>query len=486
MRAHTTLRTAFRFGMMMAVATGMSVVASEAHADVTGPSGGAGNSSTGTAALKYERNKGMGTTIDTGFIGPEVAQVKALVSLDPVKDGGPLFTVEMAKGAVVEATWANDKKITLKAANGSQQDGIVKVRHTISPSLIAKIKIPVINQIVELKFDATKYVNKLPGARFAYDSRAQQAFAPWGFTAVDTKLNSPDLNNSVLFSMPLDAFDDILDPEKWEGTIGIKAASKPTFSYKTTQVLLSGATTPVTATEGAVVDAIDGDYMEVMAQVGGEMKVAGSIEIRPYLQLSKALGYNFSTNIEIPVYSASYKSQAADEKVEFQSALVHIPLPNVHVPTAGVDLGTVKAGGSAKKTITIENSGEMAASMTFKSSDPSVQVPSGSITIASKGKYELQVQASPSNAGPALSEVTVVSNDPDAPEQMFKVGMNGADVGPTGEEDGDLPGSPPSVEEGCGCKTAGGSTTSNGGYMGLGLMALGAVIVYRRRKATKA
>jgi MYXO-CTERM domain-containing protein len=479
MRAYTNLTTAIRFGIMMAVATGTTFAATQAHADTSGAAGG-NNSSTGTAALKFESSQGLDTSIDTGYIGPSVAQVKAVVRIDPVKEGGPLYSIDMPKGAVVEASWAGDKKIVLKAANGSQTDGTVKVRHTLTPSLDVKVVIPVINQTVNLAFDATKYVNKLPGAKFAFDSRATQPFAPWGFTQVDTKLNAPDLDNSTLFSEPLSIFGDILDPDKWDGTIGIKATTKPTFSYKTTKVMLSGSNTPITTTAGqSVVDAVDGDYMEVMAQVEGTMSIAGTMDIMPFLSLTKALGYNFGTTIEIPAFSKAYT--VAPSKVAFQSVIVHIPLPNVHAPSEGVDLGMVKAGGSATKTVTIENTGEMAATLNFKSSDPQFQVPGGAVNVGPKSKYEMQIKFAPNNAGAAAADITVASNDPDSPSQSFKIGANGADVGGPGGDKADLPGAGPSSDSGCGCKTAG-TTTGAGGWAGIGLLVLGVAVAARRRR----
>jgi MYXO-CTERM domain-containing protein len=477
MRANTSLRSAFRFGMMMVAASGVTFAASQAHAD-TATAGGA-NSSTGNAALKFDYNQALPTSIDTGYFGPSVAQVKALLKIEPVKDGGPLYSIDMPKGAVLEASWSNDKKIVLKASNGSQTDGTIKVRHTLTPSMELKVVVPVINQTVILNFDATKYVNKLPGARFNFDSRATQAFAPWGFTAVDAKLNAPDLDNSVLFSQPLTVFDNILDPEKWAGQFGVRATTKPTFSYKTTKVMLSGTNAPLTSGAGeAIVDAIDGDYMEVMASVEGEMKVVGQVEFQPYLTITKALGYNFGTNLAFTAYKKDYTVPA--QKVAFQASLVHIALPNVHAPKEGIDLGDVKAGGSATKTVTIDNSGELAATMSFKSSDPAFQVPGDTVTVPPKSKYEMQIKFSANNAGAASADITVVSNDPDSPEQLFKIGANGADVG-KGGEDADLPGSAPSADSGCGCKTAG-TTTSTGGWAGIGLLALGITIAARRRR----
>jgi MYXO-CTERM domain-containing protein len=478
MRSHTSLRSAFRFGMMMAVTAGVSFAATSAHADTSSTPAGGDNSSTGSAALKFEYNQGLDTSIDTGFLGPSVAQVRAVIKIDPVKGGGPLYSIDMPKGAVVEASWAGDKKIVLKAANGSQTDGTVKVRHTLTPSL--QLKVSAFGLNATFAFDADKIVNKLPGARFAYDSKATQQFAPWGFTVVPTKLNAPDLANSVLFAEPFSKFSAIIDPANWEGEIGIRASTKPTFEYKTTKVMLAGSPDPIVAGTGqTVVDAEDGDFMEIMAQVEGEMKVSGSMAIQPFVSMTKAFGKSFTTSIGIDAYAKDYTVPTA--KVAYQSTLVHIPLPNVHAPTEGIDLGDVKSGGSASKTVTITNSGEKAAVMTFKSSDSAFSVPGGSITVEPKGSYELQVKYKSEGSGPAASDITVVSNDPDSPEQTFKIGANGADVGSTKGTDGaDLPDGP-AADSGCGCKTAG-TTTSTGGWAGIGLLGLGALVLVRRRR----
>jgi MYXO-CTERM domain-containing protein len=469
--------------MMMVAATGVTFAASQAHADTAGAAGGT-NSSTGSAALKFDMAQGLDTSIDTGYLGPAAVQVRALIKIDPVKDGGPLYSIDMPKGAVVEASWAADKKITLKAANGSQTDGTIKVRHTLSPSL--DLKVSAFGLTANFGFDATKLLNKIPGSRFAYDSKATQQFAPWGFTNAVAKLNAPDLANSVLFSQTFSdlaelATGDALDPNDWAGELGIRASTKPTFSYKTTKVMLAGTNTPITSGAGeSVMDAVDGDFMELMAQVEGTMDVAGSMDIQPFVSTSKVFGKSFSITAGITAVSKAYTVPTS--KVAFQSTIVHIPLPNVHAPKEGVDLGDVKAGGSATKTVTIENTGEMAATMSFKSSDPAFQVPGGSVTVAPKSKYDMQIKFAADNAGAAQADITVMSNDADSPEQMFKIGANGADVGgpSSGSEDG-LPGSAPTADSGCGCKTAG-TTTSTGGWAGIGLLGLGLAVAARRRR----
>jgi MYXO-CTERM domain-containing protein len=465
---------------MTAMAAGLTLATAQAHAEGDVNTGGSSaapqgtNSSTGTAAIKYEHTKGLPTNIQTGFKGPSWAQVNVGIKLDPVVNGGPLFTVDMPKGALVEASWGSDKKILLKAQTGTQTDGLVTVRHSLTPSI--DFKFSGFGLSATFTYDATKLINKIPGARFNFDSKAQQPFAPWGFAPVETKLNAPNLDSAVLFSMGMDSLPDFVS-NNVEGSFGIKATTKPTFSYKTTKIVMSGVDGEINNATGELsVAATDGDFMEVMAAVEGEMSVKGGISIHPFVHVDKIGDHNISTDLGIDAYTQDYTVPA--QKTAFQTTLVHIPMPNVHAPAKGVDVGMVKVGGQATKTVEIENTGEKEATMTFTSSDPAFQVTSETVTVAAKSKYELTVKFSPESAAPASADIKVLSSDADSPEQSFKVGANGADVGQEKSE-GDLPGGPQG-DNGCGCKAAGGSSAP--GWAGLGLGALGAVVLFRRRR----
>lgn len=483
MRTNTTLRTAF---LMIAATSGALTAAGEAFADVS-TDASAPNVSIGTAALKYQHYKGLETSISTGLRGFTAGSVSikvgASIKVDPVKNGGPLFTVDMPKGAVVQASWANDKKIVLKTANGAQTDGTVTVRHTLTPALDLEVK--AFGATANFTYDATKLLNKLQdqlgaNATFNYDSKASQPFAPWGFAKVDTKLNAPSLDGSELFTLPMSILPDFIS-NNIDGEMGVRAVADPTFAYTSKTVKLSGADGTISAAGGEVsLPAVDGDFLETMVNLEGEMAVAGEMKIQPFVSFTKVFGTNLSVSFPITAYSAPYT--VAPTKVAFQSVIAHIPLPNVKAPKQGVDLGAVKAGGQATKTVTIDNTGEKAASLSFKSSDPAFSVPGGTITIEPKGKYELRIKFASNTAGPASSEITVLSNDPDSPEQMFKVGANGAEVGgPSGGEEG-LPqgGGAGEGDSGCGCKTAGGSTLPS--WAGFGMLGFGAVVFVRRRK----
>ena len=475
-----TLRTAVRFGMMMAVAGGVSLATADAYAGDVETGGGSRpsgdpNASVGAAELKYEHTRGLPTSIETGFMGPSFAKVNVGIKIDPVANGGPLYSVEMPKGALVEASWGTDKKILLRAQNGAQTDGLVTVRHTLTPSI--DFKFSGFGLSATFAYSANDLINKIPGSKFFYDSKATQAFAPWGFTAVDTTLNAPDMKNATLFSLNMNKLPDFVS-NNVTGSFGVRASTKPTFSYKTTKVFLSGADGEITnGASELTVPAVDGDYMELMTAVEGEMSVKGAISIQPFVYVGTILEkLDVDTDFGIDVFSVNYT--VPTQKVNFETVLVHIPMPNVHVPPRGIDVGMVKVGGRATKTIEIENSGEKEAVMTFKSSDSQFAVPSETVTIAPKSTYDLVVKFSPDSASPAISEITVLSNDADSPEQTFKVGANGADVGAEEDELG-LPRGPED-SSGCGCKAAG--TSPVPGWAGLGLAGLGAVVLFRRRR----
>jgi MYXO-CTERM domain-containing protein len=448
-------------------------------ADVSLPSSRGPNSSIGTAALKYEHWTGLPTTIRTGVHSVEVLGVglgfEALMKIDPVPGGGPLFAIDMPRGAVLEASWGNDRRIVFRTMNGTASDGIFRVRHSLTPEV--DLYVYAFSQEMKFPFSALSLLNAMPGANFAYDSAGQAPFTPWGFQGADVALNNPNMDDAELFSVGFDKFPDIV-ADKLEGDLSLRATTKPKFTFDMTRVVLQGAANAEIASQGgeAVINAIDGDYLDMNVTAFGQVTAAGDLKVRPHIMLTKAFfDLPITVNVDIPM-GPSIQYTTEPVSVAFQNVIVHIPLPNVHVPRRGVDLGQVKADASATKMVTIENSGEMAASVHFESTDAQFTVPGHTVTIEPKGTYELPVKVSPKNSGSASADIRVLSNDPDSPEQTFRVGANGAEVG---DEDDD--GS--SGASGCGCKTAGADPAAS--FAGFGLFGFGAFLFARRRRRAR-
>lgn len=477
MRTRSIIRLA-KSGLGIALAVPLLLVAKDASAlgscDPTSL-----DCSIGTAAMKYESHKSLPTTIETPWIPSSgMLQVKAMVAVDPVDSSSPIFTVDMSRGAVMEATWQDKGFLSLKAASGSQSDGALKVHHTLTPDVQVHVKLGSFDQTYT--FNADSLLQKIPGSHFNYASQGQAAFAPWGFAGGTAQVQGPGISDSLLFSMGFDALPAIV-ADNVAGTFGISATTSPSFHYKTTKISLSGADASVASEQGsAKVPVVDGDFQEVYAQVEGEITVSGSLDLTPSATVTRIGNTAVNTTLDYTVFKQPYTTPA--EKVIFPSQLVHIPLPNMHMPEKAVDVGAAKAGAEATATATIQNTGELGAKLTAKSSDPQFVVQTDEIRIDAKQSADLQITFKPTGSGPASAEITITSNDPDSPVQTFKVVANGADPSGTVHNSG-AGGDDAATGNagGCGCKTAGAPVSSSLGSGSLGGLVLALGLILRRR-----
>jgi MYXO-CTERM domain-containing protein len=140
---------------------------------------------------------------------------------------------------------------------------------------------------------------------------------------------------------------------------------------------------------------------------------------------------------------------------------------------------------------TINNTGEMDATLAFQSSDPQFVV-TANAGAAAKTAYNLAVTFTPAQVGAASATVTVTSNDPNQPVQTIQVTATGVkevtSTPPTSGDDAgagdgggnnDTPYSP--SPKGCGCHVVdGGSPTTPLALLGFAMLGLG--LVARRRR----
>jgi MYXO-CTERM domain-containing protein len=467
MRVHRSVRSPAFLGLLAAAFVGFAPDASASEFPTASSFDGP-NRSSGAAQLRYSETKSFPTDIDTGFIGPEWAKIRVGLDIAPVTPGSPLYTIDMPRGALIEANWGSDRRILLKASSGNINDGLLSVRHTVAPTV--SLTIPSVS--LSVSYNAGSLVNKLPGAQWDYDSRAQQSFMPWGFQPIALSLSAVNAGPTgrTLFSMDTGELFEFRD-KSITGRFGVNANAQPTFSYKTTKIAIAGADGAIMSNTGELsVNAIDGDYMEVMTTVEGEMIITGNIGVAPFFELNGVPVVD-RVILEATVLRKDFVTPSS--LVQFPPAIVHIPMPNVHVPSRGVDVGYAKGGATASKRVRIDNTGEKDAVMTFKSSDRQFSVPSETVTVAAKSSYDVVVRFNPESDSAASADITVRSNDADAPEQRFRVGGNGADVG-----DGE---NKPEGQDGCGCKTAGAPSSLPAGA-GFGLFGLASLVLARRRR----
>jgi MYXO-CTERM domain-containing protein len=466
-----------RLGLASLLGAVATLGAANASADVTGGAACDAASlacATGTASLSAKITNQLPTVIDSGNMGSGKIVVRTRFTIDPVKGGDPLIAVDMPKGALVKATWNEKGFVNLATITDATAQGTISAHYTLTPSLEATI------YGVGVKYDAAQLINKVPGGSFHYDAKASTSLLPWGFAPTALKGTPPALDQSTVFAVPFSSIgvsEDIV-----EGTLAIQASANPTFTYATKSVRLDSEA--ITKADGIAKLAIgDDDFLDLSASVSGEIQLGGTLDIRPAVKVDTVAGYPTFGLVKYSFTAVSPKIGGnAPVPVNFGAATIHVPLPNVKVPAATLAMGSLEAGQSKSKSITIQNTGELGGKMTFTSSDPQFTVPTGEVKVGPKGTYELKVGFTPTSAAPASATITVKSNDPGDPEQTFRVAANGA---PTGDESdpeasnegGELEG----VTENSGCSVSTSHSSTGGAYAVLGL-GLGLVAFLRRRR----
>ncbi len=431
-------------------------------------------------ALKGALTEKLATEIDSGWLQKGPVKVRTRFTIDPRK-GDPLVTVDMPKGAQLEASWSPSAKgrLTVRPRTEKGAEGDMKVRYTLVPALEANL------WGAQVNYDSTQLLEKLAGREFNYDAQSEAKLTPWGFEGAEATVPAPRLSQSTIFGLP---FSDLgVGAEIAEGQLAIQAVARPKFVYKTKALQLDSES--VHTADGTTSILIgDADSVDVIARVEGEINLAGTLDVRPVIAPDTIAGVPTFGLIDMS-FSIASKSFGGVSPVEFEPATIHIPLPNVKVPKTPFSIGNATSTAPISKTTTIENTGELAAVFTIESSNAAFKVPTGTIRIEPKSTYELKISFTPEGSGPSSATITVKSNDPDSPEQNIKVSANGP---PPAEEEAppeataeeapetdDAPAPKRASSEGCSFVATGTSAPAVSPFalaLGLGLL------VRRRRK----
>ena len=431
------------------------------------------------AALKGSIKEKLASEIDSGWLEKGPIKVRTTFTLNPPKDE-PLFLVEMPKGATLEASWSPATKgsISIRPRADKTAMGDMKVHYTLIPTLAAEI------YGVTVNYDSTQLLEKLTDRDLNYDAKSDAQIAPWGFAGAQTTVPAPKLEDSTLFGL---AFADLgVDSSIAEGQLAIQAVARPTFTYKTKSIGIDSSS--VSSLDGtAKIPVGDYDSVDVIARVDGQLDMAGDLDVRPVVVMDTVAGVPTLGLLKYS-FSVANKPFQGTSAVHFDPANIHIPLPNVKVPTTPFSLGDAQSDTKLTKTVTVQNTGELAAVLQVTSSDPKFTVPSTDIKIDPKSSYNLEVAFQPEGSGASSATITVKSNDPDSPEQTFQVSANGpSDPDPVAdapEEETPTKKAAPhkTSESGCSIVATGttGTTTTTAAPFALAL-GLGLLLARRRR-----
>ncbi len=330
----TTRRSIARVGIASLLGALAALAASPAQAGTTcDPS--TLTCSVGTSALKGQIKNKLATEIDSGWMDKGLIKIRTRFTIDPA-GGDPLVTVDMPKGALVEASWPEKGFINLRALTDDGAQGTLSAHYTLTPHLEASI------YGISIDYDANSLLNKIPGASFNYDSKASTPLLPWGFAGASLVMPAPALDQSTLFSLGFDALG--VDPSIVEGALAIQASAKPTFKYTTKEVRLDSGS--VTTADGmAKISVVDEDALDLPAYITGEVALDGTLDVKPVVRIDTVDG--------IPTFGLTTFGFSVVTKplggtpptsVSFDRVTIHVPLPNVKVPADPLDRGQADAG----------------------------------------------------------------------------------------------------------------------------------------------
>lgn len=232
-------------------------------------------------------------------------------------------------------------------------------------------------------------------------------------------------------------------------------------SYRGTGIFVNDATPIVAELGPTVIRPADGETdfgasQDLLIHPEGILNYTGALVFAPTVFLDVV-----GTGFDIPIADIPIDILSLSDDVVFDDVLIHVPLPDIDMPSTSFELGEVFVGETRERLVRVENRGEAllvvdAGAGSAFSAEPS------HLEIPPMSSMSMAVTFAPEVAGPANGSVFLTTNDPD--ESMVLLRFSGTGLA-IPMPDAGVPdaGTAPdaAIEEvprsgGCGCQTGAG------------------------------
>ena len=246
-------------------------------------------------------------------------------------------------------------------------------------------------------------------------------------------------------------------------TAGLEAA------YLTHRIVVDDAVDAIETEGASVVVRADpeapelGGAKDVRLTPEGLVTYDGTITLAPSLFISIA-GRRFDLLIsDLPIPIGPF-----DSNTDFNTAEVHVPLPDIRVDPTSLAFENTRVGDSTQLLLTVHNDGEAPLEVSVREPAPPFSSAETGLMVPPSSSARLAIDFEPFTSGDRSAVLFLASNDPDEP--LVTVQLNGtafgsADAGVSA--DGGEGGSP--TDGGCSCRAARPSTGRLGWIPLLGL-----------------
>ncbi|WP_437968365.1 choice-of-anchor D domain-containing protein [Sorangium sp. So ce260] len=416
-------------------------------------------------AVAFERREAIPLELDfeTGWVppgSPLQLNLRAAVHAN---------TQVSLRGAL-QATWPEALALT---APGDQDGGTFSCDYGLDVGAQGRISISVLGQ----DFDWTGDIPYVP--QIDFQVHTSEPFDAWGWepgialagSTAPQRLASVSLGDLIGGSIP-----------GIEGRFELDVAMDVDARYVTHRVAietLDHATVSggdITAERSASsTEYLGGPSVELNVRPEGSVRYEGTLHLIPAFSVS-LLGREWS----IPVADIPLAFPLTEREWIFESERVHVPLPDLALDTQEIDFGAVEVGQANVEIVQLSNAGEALLDVAVTTDDPeSFELVDAALEIDPETAVDLAIRFAPKASGAFEATVLVGSNDPSDPAQKITVRGTGVAPPDEGPDGGEL------VEEdgGCGCRAAGSAGGGTWAAAGLSLAALAGGLRRRRRAA---
>ncbi|WP_437571256.1 choice-of-anchor D domain-containing protein [Sorangium sp. So ce542] len=416
-------------------------------------------------AVTFQRRDGIPLELDfdTGWVPPgSPLQVNLRAAV--------YANTQVSLSGALEASWPEALAL---AAPGDQGGGTFSCDYGLDVSAEGRVGISVLGQDFEWTGDIP-YVPQID-----FQVHESEAFDAWGWapgiamasSTAPQRLASVSLGDLIGGSIP-----------GIEGRFELDVAMDVDARYVTHRVAvetLDQATVSggdITKERGAsFTEYLGGPSVELNVRPEGSVRYEGTLHLIPAFSVS-LLGREWS----IPIADIPLDFPLTERAWIFESERVHVPLPDLALDEREIDFGPVEVGQANVEIVQLSNAGEALLDVAVTTDDPeSFELADEALEIDPETAVDFAIRFAPKAAGAFAATVRVTSNDPSDPVQEITVrgvGVAPPDDGPDGgelaEEDG-----------GCGCRAAGGAGDRAWAAAGLSLAALAGGLRRRRRAA---
>ncbi|WP_437590594.1 choice-of-anchor D domain-containing protein [Sorangium sp. So ce1000] len=423
-----------------------------------------------SGAVTFQRKEAIPLELDfdTGWVPPGSPLQVSL--------GAAVYAnTQVALSGALEASWP--EALALRTP-GAPDGGAFSCDYGLDVSAQGRFSVSVLGQ----DFDWTGDIPYVPQIDFQIHGREQ--FDAWGWEPGITLESSTDLQRIASVSLG-----DLIGGSipGIDGRFELDVAMDVAARYTTHRVAIE-TLDQATVSGGDVTSEgqasstayLGGPSVELNVRPEGSVRYDGTLHLVPAFGIS-LLGRSWS----IPIADIPLAFPFTEREWAFESERVHVPLPDLALDKQEIDFGAVDVGQANVEIVKLSNAGEALLDVAVTTDDPeSFELADAALGIDPESEVDFAIRFAPKASGEFSATVLVESNDPDRPAQVITVRGIGigepdapADDGALTDEDG-----------GCACRAAGGARREGAGggasaAAGLSLAALAGVLRRRRRAA---